>query len=273
MNIKAFFVDALTSALELGIGTPDDVLRHVTPDVLANHLPRPLWARLLTACLGAPKVDSQLVIETVGMANLCEHVPTTIIWGCISELGARSLGKAFEAAAPSMMVSRTTQPIRGTTSSVLAPPPEPVAKPTTPAKGTPVQLGPSIPKPTPAKGNAVTAQPISGLTEGEDTQQSNTRSRSPTGQRFRQSGTGVRTLGGVARRPQAAAVPVVKPAARRIDSSDYETETAVESADWREKEIVVDDEQLVDWQADPGSAVSSAITGDDDFSDLGGRKR
>lgn len=271
MNIKAFFVDALTSALELGVGTPDDVLRHVTPDVLANHLPRPLWARLLTACLGAPKVDAQLVIETVGIANLCEHVPATTIWGCISELGARALGKAFEPAAPSVMVSRTTQPIRGT-SSVLAPPPEPVAKATTPSKGTPIQLGPSIPKPTPAKGIVTPAgQPISGLTEGEDTQQSATRSRSPTGQRFRQSGTGVRTLGGVSRRPQAAAVPAVKPAAKRIDSSDYETETAVESADWREKEIVVDDEQLVDWQADPGAAVS--ITGDDDFSDLGSRKR
>jgi len=271
VNIKAFFVDALASALELGIGTPDDVLRHVTPDVLANNLPRPLWARLLTACLGAPKVDARLVVETVGVANLCEHVPATIIWTCIAEMGTRSIGKAFEAATPSPMISRTTQPMRST-SSVLSPPPEPVAKPT-PASGTPVQLGPSIPRPTPAKG--VATQPVSGLvgesSEGES--QPPSRARSPS-QRFRQSGTGVRTLGGVARRPQAAAVPVVKPianASKRVENNDYETETAVESADWREKEIVVDDEQLVDWQADPGSAV--AITGDDDFSDIGGRKR
>ena len=96
MNIKAFFVDALDSALDLGIGTPDDVLRHVTPDVLATHLPRPLWARLLTACLGAPRVDAQLVVETIGIPNLCEHVPTSIIWACIAEIGARSLGKSID---------------------------------------------------------------------------------------------------------------------------------------------------------------------------------
>jgi hypothetical protein len=53
--------------------------------------------------------------------------------------------------------------------------------------------------------------------------------------------------------------------------SEAETETAVENADWRGREIAVDDSQLVDWQAD-GAASSSAITGDDDFSDLG-RKR
>jgi hypothetical protein len=54
---------------------------------------------------------------------------------------------------------------------------------------------------------------------------------------------------------------------------DVNTEqaTSVETADWGSKEIAVDDSQLVDWQTDV--APGSAITGDDDFSDLGGRKR
>src|SRR3954454_23122452 len=90
--MKAFFVATLSSALDLGIAVPDDVLRHVTPDVLAHHLPRPLWARLLTACVGAPRVDAQLVVETIGVPNLCEHIPAPIIWGCIVEIGGRSLG-------------------------------------------------------------------------------------------------------------------------------------------------------------------------------------
>jgi hypothetical protein len=80
MNVKAFLVDALGGALDLGVATPDDVLRHVTPDLLAEYLPRPLWARLLTACLGAPRVDAQLVVETIGVPNLCEHLPSPIIW-------------------------------------------------------------------------------------------------------------------------------------------------------------------------------------------------
>src|SRR5215510_5461490 len=99
VNLKAFFVATLSSALDLGIATPDDVLRHVTPDVLANNLPRPLWARLLTACLGAPRVDAQLVVETVGVPNLCEHVPAQIIWACIQEIGLRSLSGVVMAAA------------------------------------------------------------------------------------------------------------------------------------------------------------------------------
>ena len=60
MNAKAFLVDALTSALDLGLATPDDIVRHVTADVLAAHLPRPLWARLLTACVGAPERSTGL---------------------------------------------------------------------------------------------------------------------------------------------------------------------------------------------------------------------
>jgi hypothetical protein len=59
-------------------------------------------------------------------------------------------------------------------------------------------------------------------------------------------------------------------------SPDGETETHVE--DWRARDVAVDvdDSQLVDWQADNQQAAassSSAITGDDDFSDLGSRKR
>ncbi len=95
MNATAFLVDALTSALELGVATPSDVLRHLTPELLAAHLPRPLWARLLTACLGAPRVDPQLVLETVGIANLCTHLPAPLVWGCLAELGARALGGAL----------------------------------------------------------------------------------------------------------------------------------------------------------------------------------
>ena len=108
MNLKAFLTDALGQALELGIGTPDDVLRHVTPDVLATHLPRPLWARLFTACLGAARVDAQLVVETIGVPNLCEHVPSYLIWACISEIAARSLGQTYTA--PTIMTRASLTP-------------------------------------------------------------------------------------------------------------------------------------------------------------------
>ena len=268
MNIKAFFVDALKSALDLKIGTPADVLRHVTPDVLAAHLPRPLWARLLTACLGAPRVDAQLVVETIGIPNLCEHIPSNIIWTVIAEIANRSLGKGLIAAPPE--IDSKGVPVAtaaGTGSSPVS------------------QASSSGSKPTAA---AAASPPIdnvlSDLEQDEAQRSPSGRPRPPTGTRFRQSSTsGVRAgIGSNPRRPQAAATPaptsLPRPLAGGTGTSkrggtDIEPEqaTSVETADWGAKEIDVDDAQLVDWQTDVGSA--NAITGDDDFSDLGGRKR
>lgn len=274
MNIKAFFVDALTAALDLKIGTPDDVLRHVTPDVLAANLPRPLWARLLTACLGAPRIDAQLVVETIGVPNICEHVPTSIMWSCIADIGARALGQSVDVAAPT-----STNKASASSRAVLAPPPDVNAPAMTASSSSsssssqPAAVGPSIPAPS--------GQPLSDIInelEQSDEGRSASRPRTATSNRFRQSNTGVaRGLGVNARRPQAQATPstptaLPRPTGRRGTEvvGESEQQTAVETKDWSDKEIAVDDSQLVDWQTDVGS--STAITGDDDFSDLG-RKR
>jgi len=276
LNIKAFFVDALTSALELGIGTPDDVVRHVTPDILAAHLPRPLWARLFTACLGAPRVDATLVVETIGIPNLCEHVPATIIWAALSEMGSRSLGKTPDVvvtAPPSTAAPLTRADLAnsgGARASVLAPPPEAIAAPSPPpANSAPVAIGPSIPAPT---ATPAADQPLADLiTELEqdgagEPRGATLRPRSPTAARFRQSNTGMQRLGST-RRPQAAATPPpVATSPHRDSSADLDTDTSVKDRG----DVAVDDSQLVDWQATDGQGTP-AVT-DEDFSDLG-RKR
>lgn len=282
VNIKAFLVDALGGALELGIGTPEDVLRHVTPDVLAAHLPRPLWARLLTACLGASRVDATLVVDTIGVPNLCEHIPASIIWECIADVAARSLGKRPAVTATPAPLQRAA--VKGPTrpppmGSVLAPPPEPAPAPAPVATGsTPVAIGPSIPPAPHAAANQPLADLITELEQDGEIAEPKVRPRSPTAARFRQSNTAIGrgTLGSAARRPQASATPTAGRTPRRSGTEVEEPETAVESADWRGREIAVDDSQLVEWQSDGGaggaSSGSNAITGDDDFSDLG-RKR
>lgn len=237
MNVKAFFVDALTSALDLGIATADDVLRHVTPDVLAAHLPRPLWARLLTACVGAPRVDAQLVIETIGVPNLCEHIPAPVIWACLAEVGDRSLGVEIAMGTPPPHPIITTAPLPITS----PPPPEPVKEPPPP----PAALGPSIPAP--------------GAVEADE------RPRPRGAARFRPSSTGIGRLAASARRPQAQA-----PAPMHLEEDDRpsrprragtELEVEVETA------IAVEDEQLLDW---PASEETQTSAGDDP---LFGRKR
>lgn len=274
MNVKAFFSEALGQALELGVGTPEDVIKHVTPELLATYLPKPLWARLLTACLGASRVDATLVIETIGVPNLCEHVPVAILWQCISEIAQRSLGQAYTAPPaivtrprPASEVSSSTSPTASgamsASGSMLAPPPEaleaPVAHGTSPGK-----LGPSIPP---------VNEPLADLiTELEQDERPITpsRGRTPTSQRFRQSNTGIGRLGATQqqsaaqRRPQASApIPSVSGRPRRTGTEVEDVEDPV-----REKEIVVDDSQLVDWQ----SAETTEARTDEDFSDLG-RKR
>ena len=256
MNVKAFFVASLSSALDLGIAIPDDVLRHVTPDVLAAHLPRPLWARLLTACVGAPRVDAQLVVETIGVPNLCEHVPAPIIWACIEELALRALGGVVIAATGPAAAASSRPNSTATASRPIplpTPPPPAETRPTPPPM--PVAVGPSIPAPA-------------GDGDGE------ARSRLAPSQRFRQANTGLgRLAANNARRPQAPApapaAPPPEPASPRVKrgqtESDYiDSETFVGGKDDWKNALAVEDEQLVDW-----SAADETVTNGDEL----GRKR
>src|SRR5690242_9742888 len=97
VSITPFFVDALSGALDGGLATPDDVLKHVTPDVLAAHLPRALWAKLLRACLDAPRVDAALIVKTLGIPDLCAAVPGTVLWSIVADVATRALGKGLVA--------------------------------------------------------------------------------------------------------------------------------------------------------------------------------
>lgn len=249
MNVKGFFVASLSTALDVGIATPDDVLRHVTPDVLSQHLPRPLWARLMTAALGAPRVDAQLVVETIGVPNLCEHVPSTIIWACLSEIAQRSLSGV--PATPMPRTPSLTPPAMKSQPIPLATPPPPEIRRDTPPRGTSLPVGPSIPKPVDSLADVVAALESD---ERQPTSPSG-RARTPTGPRFRQSNTGIgRLAANSTRRPQAQAAPqpgdpakAVRRGETEADALDIETEVKGRE-DWKNA-LAVEDEQLVDWTA------------------------
>lgn len=258
VNLKAFFVATLQSALGLGIAVPDDVIRHVTPDVLAANLPRPLWAHLLAACVGAPRVDAQLVVETIGVPNLCEHVPAPIIWGCIQELALRSLGGVVVASPGAAPSSRPHAALTPVSRPIPLAPPPPVAETKVAGPAGAAAVGPSIPSP--------------GAAAADGELDAAGRPRIAPGQRFRQSSTGPGRLASTtsARRPQAQATPpgssaVIEtspdrgsaaPRVKRGQSeADFDLETFVGGKDDWKNALAVEDEQLVEWSASDETAT------------------
>jgi hypothetical protein len=250
MPMKEFLVSAIGAALELGIGTADDVLKYVTPDVLSQHLPRPLWARLINACLGAPKVNAQLVVDTVGIPNLCEHIPQPIMWSVLADVGLRALGKAGTVATAIPAPAGKSAPVTG-----------PVAAQTPPA--------PEVPRP-----RSSSRQPF---------RQVGTNSTAGAASRSGVLAPGSGSL--AARRPQAAApstdrapsapvtppMPSPQPASALVGSrvsppsnrrgttaTDFDIDTDVRAESWKSKDVEVDDDQLIDW-----SAAEETVAGDD----------
>ncbi len=132
MSVAAFLTAALESALDNDVATPEDLLRHATPDVLATHVPRAVWARLLATCLSAPRLDARIIVDTIGVSTLCQHVPVATMWACLAEISTRALGRGLVAAPPSVVAA---------SSPVLPPPPPVMARVATPPRGTAVEAG------------------------------------------------------------------------------------------------------------------------------------
>src|SRR5213075_1068471 len=158
-------------------------------------------------CLGAPKVNAQLVVETVGISNLCEHVPSPIMWNVISDIAARALGNAIPAPPPIVKATEKPEIKSGPIAKPLSigSPPPPVERPELPRAAS--SPGPAIPSPT-ASGNHAVPVAVDDVVAELDAESSPVpvRSRTATNNRFRQTNTNIGRLASAnqSRRPQAA---------------------------------------------------------------------
>lgn len=289
MSITLFFVDAFTSALDRGIASPNDIIRHVTPDVLATHLPRSLWARLLTACLGAPRVDASTIVDTVGIPNLCEHMPKPLLWTCLAEMAATALGSArisspsipvpvaaasssssssssasgpLVAAAPAPS-SSAAKPARGSSPEMLLPPPPVSSRPAS-NPGEPIMPPPPAAEAEPSlRARTPTRPPVRGLGTSRISSQAGASSRRPQAS-APATGPGSGPAIPLPARTAPTAVTVVAPVPQppRRDELDFEIETDLR-ADWKagQDPIPVGDDQLEDWSPNEETASGSSIDG------------
>ena len=94
MDSKRNFLEAaMTVGMECDLIRPDDVLRHLPPDILAENLPVDSKTRLLSASLQAGRMDADLVFEALDVRVLAEHMPMHYLWACISEAARRALNE------------------------------------------------------------------------------------------------------------------------------------------------------------------------------------
>jgi hypothetical protein len=82
---RKWFAVLLEEGLRLGVLSPEDVLRHVTPGVLATDLPPDLVASILQAGIDNNSFDPALVVRTLGAEKLAAHVPLPLIWACLDQ--------------------------------------------------------------------------------------------------------------------------------------------------------------------------------------------
>ncbi|MEZ4402657.1 MAG: hypothetical protein R3B06_21735 [Kofleriaceae bacterium] len=259
-HLRAFFTATIAKALEVGVATPADVVAHATPEVLAQHLPRPEWTKLLAACLGAARTDPALVVDTVTVPVLCEHVPPTILWACVAKLANRALGRGLVAPPPAVAVMT---PVAAAVPVVAS---APVAAPAAVAAPAPVAASSSGPVAAPARAGTSderTADAGRGAPSRGSTVDVPRVARipepAPLGDPPSAPRAGSRTGLG-ARRPQAAA-PVPPPSrapeprtSRASTATDFEVEADL--GGWKKDLEQVDDDQLIDWSQSEETVTS-----------------
>jgi hypothetical protein len=87
----------LTAGLSLGVLTPADVVREVTPKILLAQFPDALSIKLLEASLTTGAMNPNLVVDTLGAEALAKHAPVQI-WACFAVAGYAIATGAREAA-------------------------------------------------------------------------------------------------------------------------------------------------------------------------------
>lgn len=87
---QRWFSQIFQSGLEFEIFDPTQVLDHVTPDVMAKHLPPEIMSQVLQLSLAAGSMTPEGVLKTLNPDLLAEHIPHEVLWKCVVEAAEKS---------------------------------------------------------------------------------------------------------------------------------------------------------------------------------------
>ncbi len=87
---RRWFASIIQAGLDERIFGPEEVLHHVTPDVMAHHLPAPVLGAVLEASLAAGAMTPDRVLETLTAEVLAQHIPHDVLWKCVSDAAVRA---------------------------------------------------------------------------------------------------------------------------------------------------------------------------------------
>jgi hypothetical protein len=105
---RDFLRRAIDAALDSGVLTAPQLVRHVDPKVLVNHLPDVLTASLIEMSLAAGRMNPELIVDTVGVDAIAAHAPTDVVWACLSELGTSLVADVKEKVEPKVVIPPAT---------------------------------------------------------------------------------------------------------------------------------------------------------------------
>jgi hypothetical protein len=85
-----WFASIIQAGLDEHMFGPDEVLLHVTPDVMAHHLPPAVLSAVLESSLAAGAMTPDRVIETLNAELLAQHIPHDVLWKCVADAAVRA---------------------------------------------------------------------------------------------------------------------------------------------------------------------------------------
>jgi hypothetical protein len=87
---QRWFAAILEAGLEERLLGPAELLTHVTPELLAAHLPGEILGEILAVSLESHTLTPASLLETVTPDLLAEHIPHEVLWACIAEAVERA---------------------------------------------------------------------------------------------------------------------------------------------------------------------------------------